>query len=141
MTGFAANTEESSLEGRLGDSRIAGEGDNEGLGGSSESDRVLFDLGVREPSSCSSCLVRFDLLSVAPIGAAMVVVDISCWLLHPVRSSLSTLRLYRNARTVLAMLKQDRHQTERHAGGHFWATSIQASCIYSGVLFHHSAGA
>ena len=74
--GTAWNTAESSFDTRRFDSRIAGEGDNDGLGGASDRDRVLFDFGVNASSSRASCLVRFDFPGVAPIGAAITVVDI-----------------------------------------------------------------
>lgn len=76
MVGTAWNTAESSFDTRRFDSRIAGEGDNDGLGGASDRDRVLFDFGVNASSSRASCLVRFDFPGVAPIGAAITVVDI-----------------------------------------------------------------
>lgn len=43
----------SSLDTRRFDSLIAGDGDNDGLG-TSDNDRDLLDLGVSDPSSCSS---------------------------------------------------------------------------------------
>lgn len=74
----SATAAESSLETRRFDSRIAGDGDNDGLG-TSDNDRDLLALvGVTDPSSCSSCCVRLDLEAsalVAP-GAAIIVVDI-----------------------------------------------------------------
>lgn len=68
-----------SLEEPRLDSRNAGDGDNDGFGGSSDSDRALLDLGVSEPSSCSSCWVRLDRVSVpvARPGASIIVVDIT----------------------------------------------------------------
>ena len=77
---------ESSLETRRIGSRKAGEGERTGLG-ASESDRglgepwavVLDDLGVRSPSLCSSCCVRFDFVGDNPSpmgGACMIEADI-----------------------------------------------------------------
>ena len=73
----SATAAESSLDTRRLDSRNAGDGDNDGLGGTSDNDRALVDLGVSEPS-CSSCWVRLDLgnVPVAPPGA-IIVVDIT----------------------------------------------------------------
>ena len=77
-------TARSSFDTRREGSRIAGEGDNVGLG-ASLSERDLLDLGVISPSSC---WLRFDMAKLplarlvlvlvpvlAPEGAAMVVVD------------------------------------------------------------------
>lgn len=44
--------------------------------------RDLFDFGVVEPSSYSSCRVRFDLPRAGTDGAGMVVADIRTVLLY-----------------------------------------------------------
>jgi hypothetical protein len=78
---------ESSLDTWRKGSRKAGEGESTGLG-ASESDRgfgepftvVLEDRGVRSPSLCSICCVRFDLVGERPSptgGACMREADIA----------------------------------------------------------------
>lgn len=133
---------ESSFEPRRLDSRIAGDGDKEGFGGSSESDRDLFALGVRLPCSFSNCLVRFDLPSVglAPLGlsVAIVVIDIIRSQPAPQPDHLISLRSFvcifvsrqhvcRTRSAFTRTLKQ--HDTLR------WVTSgsgVCASCIQWG---------